>query len=413
MKTIKILSLTLTLSLIYSCGGKIQLDDPNTKGTGPGALKVIQKAEKALKPIESISTEIEFTQDSDLYGHEELYQGTLKAEFGGSPGSLGNRWFEAKQNIKGKKVHIRGVFTSEGLKELHLLKNKVVKGNKTATSAAWIERAFYRPYGDKNFYNQLKNVKVEESPGFSNEQNVYLEAIENVHGRDCYVIRANYPKMGDRIISRYYFGVDDGHYYEESVESNTEDGKMVSKTLIVANDFNQALPEFDVEVPEDFTVEMYKDPGNAVPLKVGEQAPDWTLPNSNGENNTLSEEYTENIVLMDFWATWCGPCKAKMPHVQELYDTYKDRGLKVISVLSGDVGHEEEAAEYIEEHKYTFDLVFSNNELSEAYKIRFLPTVIMVDRTGKIIYHRDNPGSNDGVNEEEELEGAIKNALEL
>lgn len=80
---------------------------------------------------------------------------------------------------------------------------------------------------------------------------------------------------------------------------------------------------------------------------------------------------------------------------------------------SESVGHEKQAAAYIKKYKYTFDLVFGNNELSEKYKIRFLPTVMMVDNTGKIIHFRDNPGVNDGIDEKVELEDAIKKALNI
>ena len=192
---------------------------------------------------------------------------------------------------------------------------------------------------------------------------------------------------------------------------NTEDGNQISKTLIKELKLNEELPAFEVDVPADFTVEMYKNPWEQGSMAAGMKAIDWTLEDPKGEKVTLSKEYAENIVLLDFWATWCGPCKAKMPFVQKIYDKYKDQGFKVISVLTGDVGHEQQAAKYIEKHNYTFDLVFGTNELSEKYKIRFLPTVMLVDAEGTIIYHRDTPGVNDKVDEKAELEDAIKKAL--
>ena len=144
-----------------------------------------------------------------------------------------------------------------------------------------------------------------------------------------------------------------------------------------------------------------------------EPAQDFTLPDIKGENYTLYENLNKGPILINFWATWCGPCKAKMPFIQKMHEKYKDKGLKVISVLSGDVGHEKQAAEYIKKHKYTFDLVFGNNELSNKYKIRFLPTVMMIDNTGKLIYFRDTLGVNDGIDEKVELEDAIKKALKI
>lgn len=231
-------------------------------------------------------------------------------------------------------------------------------------------------------------------------------------GNDCYVIQAYNPDF-DRLKFRYYFGVKNGLYYGNSTEVDGEDGNQISKTLIKELTINGELPTFDLEVPEDFEVEMWVAPWDKKSMGVGMQAHNWTLKNHKGGEQTLSDEYANNIVLLDFWATWCGPCKAKMPFIQKMHEKYKDKGLKVISVLSGDVGHEKQAAEYIKKYNYTFDLVYGNNELSDKYKIRFLPTVMMVDNTGKIIFFRDTVGANDGIDEKVELEEAIKKALNL
>lgn len=417
MKTVfKYLSLVAILFFV-SCAKKqevIPIDEASIKGTTENAKKVIDFAESKLKDIQSIHANVIATKDSDMYGFEETYTGDIVAKFGGKPGTEGDKWFETKQSAKGRNKHIRGVYTSEGLKELHLLKKKVVKGGTDASSGAWITSAFSWVYSDENFYSRMKDWGSDKR--FSQDgkviYNVWLEAIEDVYGKQCYVIATVNPGWTS-MVNRYYFGVEDGLYYGNSTEVDGEDGHQISKTLIKDLKINQELPKFDVEVPEDYAVEMWVAPWDAKSMGVGQQAHDWTLENEKGEKITLSEVYKDQIVLLDFWATWCGPCKAKMPFVQKMHEKYKDKGLRVISVLSGDVGHEKEAAEYIKKHKYTFDLVFGNNELSDKYKIRFLPTVMMLDNTGKIIHFRDTPGVNDNIDEKVELEDAIKKALNI
>ena len=152
------LMVVVAAAAIMGCGpGSIPLDDPKVEGTGPGAVAVLEFAESKLSGIRSISAVIECTKTSDMYGFEKVYEGALKAEFGGKPGSLGSRWHESQQNAKGKKRHIRGIFTDQGMMELHLLKKKAVKGDKKASSESWIATALSSAYGLEDFYGSLKD----------------------------------------------------------------------------------------------------------------------------------------------------------------------------------------------------------------------------------------------------------------
>lgn len=412
MRAFKYIITFLALSAIVSCQKTITADDANTKGMGKGAAEVLAKVKAKMAEIHSIAIEVESTSNSDMYGFAKDYEGTLKVEFGGKPGTIGNRWYESKQTSKGRTSHIRGVKTKTSLKDLYLLKKKVIKGDEKAYSSARVNGVLFRPYGYEKFFEELEGKPLYKDMK-GRPTNTYLKGVENFGGRDCYVITSytvDFPDM----MNSYYFGVEDFLFYgNKIIHKSKDEGRYEFVTTITKLEINQPLPEFDVEVPEDFAVEMFVSRVDAKKMEVGMQAFDWTLPNDKGGKQTLSKEYAKNVILLDFWATWCGPCKAKMPHVQEIYEKYKDKGLKVISVLSGDVGHEKQAADYIKKHKYTFDLVFGTNELSDKYKIRFLPTVMLIDKTGKVIYHRDMPGVNDGVDEEVELEDAIKKALQL
>ncbi|WP_136468624.1 peroxiredoxin family protein [Flagellimonas onchidii] len=409
-----IITLYVLAIALVSCNQTIKLDDPNVQGTGPGAKAVMDFAESKLKDIQSVYAQVISTKEAEGKQAEEIYAGDIHIEFGGKPGTEGSKLYETKQNVKGNQSHIKGVLTSNGLKELHLNQKKVLKGDKDARTNARIIYAFSWVYSDANFYSRMRDWASDSlfSQNGKYISNVSLEAIEAVNGKDCYVIAQANPLLKGNI-DRYYFGVKDGLYYGNSTEYQGEEGRVVTKTLIKELHINKELPEFDVKVPEDFKVEVYVAPWDKESMGVGMQAPDWTLPNQEGGEQTLSKEYANNLVLLDFWATWCGPCKGKMPDLQKIHEKYKDKGLKVISVLSGDVGQEEKAAEYLKKHKYTFDLVFGNHELSKQYKVRFLPTVLMIDKTGKIIHFRDTPGINDNIDEKVELEDAIKKALDI
>lgn len=363
------------------------------------AKAVFEQVEQALAGISSVDAQLISIKDSDMYGHEKNYEGRIVFEFGGKAGTKGRTWYESRQTAKGKTRHIRGVRTDEGMKELHLLKEKVVTGGPDASSASMIASAFWKPYGAAEF--------MELNKGYLGGDTVELEGQKEIAGTLCNIIKVTNSKY-QSMISRYYFGVEDGLLYRNETEVNGEDGNQVSYTEVVSMTVNQPLPEnqFELEVPEHFAVERYVAPWDQKSMATGVVAPDWTLPGSDGKQHSLSD-YRGQLVLLDFWATWCGPCKAKMPHIQEIHEEFKDKGLKVISVLSGDEGHEEEALEYIQDKGYTFDLVYGNEKLSDQYMIRFLPTVMLVDREGVVIHHRDSPGINDGIDEEIELHNAI------
>ena len=405
-----IYSFALSIILI-SCNKQIPADTPNTVGMGENAAKVLEQVKKKMTQITSIHATIESTSQSDMYGFAKDYEGTIIAEFSGKPGTLGNRIFECKQTSKGITNHLKGVITEKGIKELFMLEKKVVKGDQKAYPKAMINSAIFRPYGYDKFFDELEG-KLSIGTRSERLTNTYLEGIKTFANKKCYVIATYSAKWPDRV-SRFLFGVDDYLYYGNIVSWENEDGKFALTETIKALEINQKLPKFDIDVPEDFSVEIYVDRINMKSLEVGMQAEDWTLPNQEGEEQTLSDEYAKNVILLDFWATWCGPCKGKMPFVQKMYDTYKDKGFKVISVLCKDEGHEKQAIKYLKKYNYTFDLVFSNTQLAKTYKIRFLPTVILIDKNGTIVHFRDTPGVNDNIDEKIELENAIKKALNI
>ena len=369
----------------------------------PEAAAVLDQVEKALAGVSSVDAELISVKDTDMYGHEKVYKGRIVFEFGGKAGTKGRTWYEAKQAAKGKTKHIRGVMGAEGMKELHLLKEKVVSGGVDAQAATFIANAFRKPYSNIDFMARKQS-------GLGGDT-VALEGQKEIASKLCNVIEIT-NSDSNFISYRYYFGVDDGLLYREEVETNNDDGKQVIYTEVASMTINRPLAadQFDIEVPDHFAVERYVAPGDRESMSAGVAAPDWTLPGADGKEHSLSD-YRGQLVLLDFWATWCGPCKAKMPHIQEIHQEFKGKGLKVVSVLSSDEGHEEEALEYIQDKGYTFDLVYGNEKLSKEYMIRYLPTVLLVDAEGTVIHHRDDPGINEGIDEEVELHNAITDYL--
>jgi thiol-disulfide isomerase/thioredoxin len=129
----------------------------------------------------------------------------------------------------------------------------------------------------------------------------------------------------------------------------------------------------------------------------GQIATDFTLPDLAGHLHRLSD-HRGSIVMLDFWATWCGPCRVQMPAVDRLYQEYRSQGLVVYAVNQGESA--ERARAYFERHQYTTTaLLDPRGEVGQEYQVRGMPTLVIVDRQGKIVAHYLGLRSEDTLRE--------------
>lgn len=117
---------------------------------------------------------------------------------------------------------------------------------------------------------------------------------------------------------------------------------------------------------------------------VGQPAPDFALRSMKGPSMRLSEHLGE-VVVINFWATWCGPCRQEMPLLDELYGKYQRAGLILLSVNIDETA--EPAIEMAQTLKVSYPVLFdTRKEVSRAYDVSAMPVTVLVDRAGVVRY---------------------------
>lgn len=119
-------------------------------------------------------------------------------------------------------------------------------------------------------------------------------------------------------------------------------------------------------------------------VAVAEVAPDFTLKSLQG-NNLRLEEYRGQVVLINFWASWCGPCRQEMPLLDRLHQRYQETGFAVLGVnVEGKI---KPAQELVDKTKVTFPvLIDADQKVSELYNLEAMPSTVVVDRNGVVRY---------------------------
>lgn len=142
---------------------------------------------------------------------------------------------------------------------------------------------------------------------------------------------------------------------------------------------------------------------------VGKQAPDFLLarlgPSKAGESAKVRlSELEGKAVILDFWASWCMPCRVQAPIIDRVAKAHAGRGVVALGVVTGDTA--EDAAQFLNEHPVSYASVLDDqNAASKAFGVQSLPTLVALDRKGRVVARRK------GLVSERELAGIVEAAL--
>jgi thiol-disulfide isomerase/thioredoxin/outer membrane lipoprotein-sorting protein len=163
----------------------------------------------------------------------------------------------------------------------------------------------------------------------------------------------------------------------------TVDYTTVKPDPAIADDaFAWAPPSGARDIVAAAAGELLEGDESASPL-IGLPAPDFTLQDMEGNNITLSE-LRGNVILLDFWATWCGPCIAAMPHIDKLHQDYKDQPVRILAINQRE--EREKVEPFLRTRKLTLPVLLdTSGDVGKAYGVRGIPTTVIIGRDGTIL----------------------------
>lgn len=119
---------------------------------------------------------------------------------------------------------------------------------------------------------------------------------------------------------------------------------------------------------------------SSVFASTSELAPDFTLKSKDSGNMRLSEQ-RGNIVMVNFWASWCGPCREELPEMEAIYQEYRDLGFEILAVNVDD--HPDKADVLLDDIEVTFPVLYdTDGKVSQLYDVNAMPTTVIIDRDG-------------------------------
>lgn len=312
-----------------------------------------------------------------------------------------------------------------------LKNNKISVSQREGVTEQFAERL------GQNFY-MVVDHKLDTAEINANSKNLELKGKVNVNGEECYQVLQKGEGHGEyQVENNYFFSADKKLMLKYTSVITNKDKKVVQSIEYTISDlklnpnlddkiFTQTIdttkytyedldaahdkmsnPHGDMEQQKENMDNPHGDnPASEEPtglLPNGSTAPDWSLLDKDGNKIALSQ-LKGKVVVIDFWATWCGPCKQAMPTIQKLYNTYKNKGVVVLGI---NVSENADPVKFMKDNGYNYKLLLNGDQVATNYKVEGIPTMYVIDKNGKIVFGQSGVGQNYA----EKLEAAIKKSL--
>lgn len=414
MKNIKIIQAFAFLSILFVFGCSAEKKDP---------VQIFLDADKAATEINS--AEFEISLDSKMNGEGEAFKTKVLAK--------------RMPNETNYPIYFRmeepdvSIVTYDG-KQIIITSY----GDKSVSVSDSIEYASDIAMQISNNFNMIIDTKFDSAEIKATGETLQYVGTKNIDGEKCYEVKqsASGHNSAFKMETIYYFSTDNsllkGYHSvikndkDETVQeidltiSNLKINKAISPELFTQHinptftmidlDLQNPHGEMDMEGGEEMHSEegnsATEDMGNLGTIQNGEKAPSWTLKDNNGKTYSLAS-LKGKVVLMDFWATWCTPCKQVMPEIQKIWNKYKNQNVVVVGINTWERGGD--PVKYMKDNNYNYTLLLNGNEVADAYKVTGIPTLYVIDKNGNIAYSEVGAVPNLGSKLDKVIADLIKN----
>ncbi|MBN1848716.1 MAG: redoxin domain-containing protein [Deltaproteobacteria bacterium] len=350
----------------------------------PDPEEILSKAVKAITDIKSISYTAE-SYDMGVIKYGEKYailtphRGDVKLLRVDAMDPIG-----AKLIISGKKVGttqsfpFKVAYDCEKITKLDMSKKTCYINDPDETGkfllVGAIELILEYFLKDKPYENEQSAVESKYG-GFA--------VIENI---PCHIVHFIFSQESIASESWWFFGADDYLPRKVRILYDRLPEQKHEHILILQNiktNIKMDNKEFSIIVPEDYQIKEYLGFGVKKPtLSIGEPAPDWTLSDSQGRKYSL-RDFKGKIIVMDFWATWCGPCLKMMPELQKIHEKFLNQPAIVLGICTWERG---DPVTFMKEKGYGYKILLNGDEVAKKYGVTGIPTLYVIGRDGKVIF---------------------------
>ena len=355
----------------------------------PQAKEILTKANAAAQKLGAISFEAQYTVDGDFVGKFPQVSGRVLAVRGES-GKAHRLFVQGAMQMPGQTQTANFRFATDGEEAF-----KIEEQTRTCLSGKLVNAPvseanvlFPGKYFGEVFQNELtKGTATHESA-------------QTIDGVECDVVKYIPDPSGNNTVS-FYIGKKDGivRRIQNCMKIMMPGAPGPVSGCVIFNAKNvDTSPKADagafrLPCPEGYRNEIFQGAFNKVAqnaqgfIPSGALAPDWELKTPDGKTVSL-KSLRGKVVIMDFWSSWCGPCKMAMPGLQKVHEEFKDKPVAILGINCRErtPAGEGLAMEFVRQKGLTYTQLLKGDTVAATYKVSGIPCFYVIDPDGKVIF---------------------------